>query len=495
MKRKHAKRLAALGLSALMFLAGAVPAFAVWEDEAFYEAENLVENPSFEDGDYAWEVTEGVAAPDPNAAFSGEFGMRVEGAKISQQIPYTLSPGEYEFKMNFACSSDDLGLLIVSLITDQGTQEFTNLFNSETQDWQRFGQTVTLETESEVTLAIQAAGANVPVYLDDIYLVPTDTLPSSMPLDPDWNILSNPDFESGITDWEKDNANSTLALGNEAYEGDSSLNVSAPSGKTCAALTHLPAYDAGEYEVTAYVFCPGSVPDGAKMNLGFTTAPSSSVLRFVIPALSIPVTEGGQWYKLSCYVFLLPSDTMKLRVWSDQIDDFYVDSVSMIPTYYNTVPPEPPEPPVPQNLLQNPGFESGLSGWTEEGMPCAFSTNAQSYSGTSSAYFGYFENGPLQNYLSQTVTAGAGTYTFSAYIKPDENLTGVGGMLQLEALGANGAVLKAASSPAVSDPTKGWQKVSVTLAAPTGTTSLRVKIGGVYCTGALYMDDLHLTAT
>lgn len=153
----------------------------------------------------------------------------------------------------------------------------------------------------------------------------------------------------------------------------------------------------------------------------------------------------------------------------------------------------PPKPPLEQ--LTNLGFENGISGWTQQQGTSSSSilvATSQSYSGTKSLFMGYFSSEPLNNYVSQDSSAGAGQYAFSAHIKTEGALNGVGAFLLLEAKDASGKILASAASPAISNSNGAWVVASTTLSAPAGTKTVTAKIGGLYCTGGFYVDDASL---
>lgn len=152
----------------------------------------------------------------------------------------------------------------------------------------------------------------------------------------------------------------------------------------------------------------------------------------------------------------------------------------------------PPKPPLEQ--LTNLGFENGISGWTQQQGTSSsiLVATSQSYSGTKSLFMGYFSAEPLNNYVSQDSSAGAGQYAFSAHIKTEGALNGVGAFLLLEAKDASGKILASAASPAISNSNGAWVVASTTLSAPAGTKTVTAKIGGLYCTGGFYVDDASL---
>ena len=199
-----------------------------------------------------------------------------------------------------------------------------------------------------------------------------------------------------------------------------------------------------------------------------------------------PFELANQWKSVT--VRMQDPGEIAFSIESLDIPDVFIDNISLV--RFDDFWPNPD--PQPQELLTNRGFESGLSSWTHPGSFAAFTTTSQAHSGSQSVFMGYFTPEALNSYVSQNVTSGSGTYDLSAYIKTETNLTGTGAILSLEAKDANGSILASASSKAVSNSNGGWSLAAVSLNAPSGTKTVTVKIGGLYCTGGFFVDDVSL---
>ena len=199
-----------------------------------------------------------------------------------------------------------------------------------------------------------------------------------------------------------------------------------------------------------------------------------------------PFELANQWKSVT--VRMQDPGEIAFTIESLDIPDVFIDNISLV--RFDDFWPNPD--PQPQELLTNRGFESGLSSWTHPGSFAAFTTASQAHSGSQSVFMGYFTPEALNSYVSQNVTSGSGTYDLSAYIKTETNLTGTGAILSLEAKDANGSILASASSKAVSNSNGGWSLAAVSLNAPSGTKTVTVKIGGLYCTGGFFVDDVSL---
>lgn len=131
------------------------------------------------------------------------------------------------------------------------------------------------------------------------------------------------------------------------------------------------------------------------------------------------------------------------------------------------------------NLLQNPGFESGLTGWEGVGE---ISTSANSGSNALKVC----QNG--QN-IRQTRQATAGkTYDFSVFIKKDATANGV---VQLKFMNTSWTPILQEYIPMSTTP--GYEQVSRTKTAPAGTAWVEVSLTNYYSSGCVYADDWCLT--
>lgn len=202
-----------------------------------------------------------------------------------------------------------------------------------------------------------------------------------------------------------------------------------------------------------------------------------------------PVELANQWKSVT--IRMQDPGEVAFVIESLDAPDVFIDNISLV--RFDDFWPNPD--PQPQELLVNRGFEGGLTNWTHQGASPALTTTSQSHSGTQSAFMGYFTSEALNSYLSQDVTSGSGAYDLSAYIKTEANLTGSGAILLLEAKDAAGNILASASSKAVANSNGGWSLATASLKAPSGTKTVTVKIGGLYCTGGFFVDDASLLYT
>jgi chitinase len=129
------------------------------------------------------------------------------------------------------------------------------------------------------------------------------------------------------------------------------------------------------------------------------------------------------------------------------------------------------------NLISNPGFENGLSGWS---CPAADSaTTSPVHSGSSALKGAASDSGDAQ--CSQIVAVQPNSsYTLSAWVEGSYVFVGDTGT------GANDTDMWTPSAPS-------WQQLSTTFTTGAATTSVTVYVHGWYGQGTYYADDLSLT--
>ena len=148
------------------------------------------------------------------------------------------------------------------------------------------------------------------------------------------------------------------------------------------------------------------------------------------------------------------------------------------------------------NLVANPGFEVGESGWAASPLDAGQSlgiTRAVSHAGAQCAFMSAQPSvKPTWFNWGQTVSAvmPGDHYTFSACVKKEDvhggagwyvHVNGTGGMLYNDTLMTGGG-------------SSGWRKVSTSFTIPPGGNSLVIGTC-LYGTGVAYFDDASLTRT
>ncbi|MGI6141376.1 MAG: beta-glucanase [Caldicoprobacterales bacterium] len=137
-----------------------------------------------------------------------------------------------------------------------------------------------------------------------------------------------------------------------------------------------------------------------------------------------------------------------------------------------------------QNLIQNPGFESGAASWNAWGNSFVVSNNAKS--GTYSLRTGTGAGGRGQ--IIEGVTA-LKSYTFSVWGKVSKSNTM--GYVGVDCMDANGNII---SKPQLTFNSTSYTQKSVTFTAPAGTVQFQVFVwkNAEDGNGYIYVDDLSL---
>ena len=169
-----------------------------------------------------------------------------------------------------------------------------------------------------------------------------------------------------------------------------------------------------------------------------------------------------------------------------------VSSLKVSSTSYSVAGGPPPPPPPPTELVSNPGFEAGISGWVKGNTRTTLvRTCAVAHNGSCSAELGrtrstgeaMLDDSP--DTVASTV-AGA-TYTASAWVRAP---AGRSVKLRLRELNA-GSVVRSRVVTVTGD--GGWRQLVVTSATTAGGTSLSVEILASLTTSSkAQVDDVSL---
>jgi hypothetical protein len=229
-------------------------------------------------------------------------------------------------------------------------------------------------------------------------------------------VLLSSDFESGSTPWEA-RGPVTLALSNEAHGGSHSLSVTGRTASWNGSSTSVTAMfqAGGTYQVTGWVKLPAGTDGTAGMHFTVQHTPADGSGTGYDWIAGPVATTAASWVQIGgSYTFPAGQSDAQLYVESDGITDFLLDDV--------TVTGQPPGPPPGANVITNPGFEDGLTGWFANTVN---PTDSATLSLTTDAYSGAQAvlvtnrtstgSGPMQD-VSGKVQAGS-TYTASARVK------------------------------------------------------------------------------
>jgi hypothetical protein len=158
-----------------------------------------------------------------------------------------------------------------------------------------------------------------------------------------------------------------------------------------------------------------------------------------------------------------------------------------------SAPPPPPPPPPPTELVTNPGFESGLGGWTAGNNRTTLArTCALAHGGSCASELGrtkqagdaVLDDSPD----SATSTVAAATYRASAWV-----LAPAGRLVTLRVRERNGSGAIVRSTVASATASGGWQQLALTATAKASGSTLGVEVLASLARGSkAQVDDLSL---
>lgn len=331
---------------------------------------------------------------------------------------------------------------------------------------------------SGLTLYFEGPGADLAMFLDDVY-VRKDLEASSD------NLLDNGGFENGTTGWQAWGGSSITTASDRAHSGDYSgllTNRSASwQGPVYDLLSEVVA--GGTYDVSAW----GMVAGVAEDTLNITVKTSCIVEGDNYHQLASVTVNDASWTPLQGSIVLPDCDLTQVFLYFDGPAagvDVYLDDVVIT----GTAAPEA------INLVANGDFENGLNGWISWGGSLSATTeqaNSGSQSARLSARVGSWE-GPVYNLLSAGLEAGA-TYDVSAWGR----IAGVAldsMSITLKVVCDDGATSYLWGGAAdVSD--AAWAEVSGSVTVPDCTlTEASLYFGGPAQAADIYLDDVSVIA-
>lgn len=327
-------------------------------------------------------------------------------------------------------------------------------------------------------------------YVDDFVATTTPISPPP----PAVNLVDG-GFENGVNEW-KWQYRPFVATNSVVHQGTYAAQHTI--GDTNGSFDYLAlAYQDFPFSQgqTGYITGWGkSVIDPGKNAVGGIQIEFLDSLNAVLLLVQDNVGGNTDWKSLYAYG-LAPSGTVKVRVsgyaWAARNQgtingNVYLDDI----TFSNTPP---------SSLVLNPGFENGLSGWTQDTEYPMATTNLEHYSGSNSAT-GTIQlpggNADFNSRIYQEFAYDSG-YILYATLWAKTNFspssTGVAG-LKIEFLNDANTVLGSAHDTIQGQ--TGWSYLYIAALAPSGTTKARVG-PFIYCPhataslgGSAYFDDV-----
>ncbi|MFD0958199.1 carbohydrate binding domain-containing protein [Paenibacillus chungangensis] len=420
---------------------------------------DLLTNGGFESGLIGWsaEGSATITAESDNIYQLSQSAMVSNRSSSDDTISYDITSilqangsGIYTpeaWVRNLTNIESDFELRIV--ITDStGTHE-TKLIQGGAMYWQRIHDRLSLSwngTLSSAKLEIVSLDPAQSYFVDYVQLYKGD-----YSYDQQVNLLSNPGFESGTSDWSSSGSGALTAVTSTFAEGEYAgvLNGRAtPADGIEQDITAILSQEGpGEYDYSAFVKLGSGVDEKTKMKLKVTDDNGSRTYTGTF------YSTDGKWTAMGGHVDLDWSGNLssaKLTIVTDtNTSDLFVDGARLIKS--GTLIAEVVTNPV----VTNPGFESGdLTGWDSNNV----TINTNSYVG---AYAAKLDgNGELSQHIH--VSPGH-TYTLQAYMDVVHS-KGV-----MEVLDGTTVI------DAVEATSKSWTPYTLTVTVPTGVTQLTLR--------------------
>ncbi|HXE47235.1 MAG TPA: carbohydrate binding domain-containing protein [Ramlibacter sp.] len=307
-------------------------------------------------------------------------------------------------------------------------------------------------------------------FVDDVVLARADASTAPAPGSNPANLLSNPDFEAGMTDWA--NWSNSQVLDGTGPSGSRALRVGSAAGGA--------AHDVGgivsgaTYQLSAQV----KVSDPSEtVYIGIKILdPAGSTLAQQL----VPVSSTA--YSLATVKAAAPANAIKATVfvWKNAGSGFaFVDDVVLAPADASTAPS------LGANLVSNAGFESGLADWGNWGNSTA--VTGQSSSGLFALRVGSGAGGVGHDIA--VITPGK-TYSLSGQVKVSDGSEVV--YLGMKFMDTLGSTLLEQAVPVSS---VAYSTARLDLVAPANAAKALVYIWKNAGSGFAYADDIALAAT
>lgn len=213
----------------------------------------------------------------------------------------------------------------------------------------------------------------------------------------DRNLITNPDFETGLTDWTKTSSPSWTLDAARAKRGAQSVRMTwgATSGQSM--FTQLYGLDIGmRYTASAYVWVAAGAP-AMECHIEGMTAGTASSLTDTWQRITYAFTATATQHRF--VIQEVGTATAGTQCWVDAVQVWEGSSA------------------LPLNHLANGDFEAGVTNWASSGTPVAVRSTARAQRGTASMLVTW---GGIDN---QSITCDAmigmivgQVYTFSAWV-------------------------------------------------------------------------------
>jgi mannan endo-1,4-beta-mannosidase len=372
------------------------------------------------------------------------------------------SDGDYPVGYSVFVSSDgsNWGSAVFSGSGSQGVSEAS--FSTQTARYFKIVLTSSSSTSWWSIHEIYAIGAG-------------GSSPTSTPNGNGSNLIVNPGFESGLSNWSDWGGNNSSAVNSTAQSGSYSLRIGTAWG---GSAQNINGWSAGTtYTLSGYVKDSNGGSQcrlGIKGN-GFQEEVTGTSTSFGYVSKTITLSSGTSWVQVYAN-----------HASGDNGGYCYFDALSLsagsgsgsTPTPAPTFQPPTNTPAGSANLVGNPGFESGATNWTDWGYNNTTVVTSTYRGGTRSMQIGTGYGGSGNNISGWAANR---TYTVSGYAKASNGS-------QVCAIGVKGDSFNESGTSGANS----FTYISKTVTVPSNTTWVQVYIEHRSGSGYCYFDDITL---
>ncbi|MHB1484328.1 MAG: carbohydrate binding domain-containing protein [Saccharofermentanales bacterium] len=364
---------------------------------------NLLSNAGFESGTTSW-AAQACSIATNASAHTGSNSCLASSRTAAWGTPIqnitniltTNGEGRYSFGVwaKFSSGTDNVTVTVVTNDSN-GTNYFFSRAVSIGTSYTQILDDVNIiwtGTLNSAYIEIGSTSSTSNIYLDDFYLAKVPP-----------NLVSNPGFESGTSSWTAQDCSITADVSN-VRNGSNACYVSnrtAVWGTPIQNITSvLTANGQGQYASSAWV----------KMTSGWDNV-------FIV--VQTNDSSGDHWFCSSLSMvgttYAMVAGNFNIT-WTGTLNSAYIEiqTGSTTSLYIDGFSLNL----MPDNMLANPGFESGTTSWTAQS--CSIATNASAHTGTYSCLASnraYTWGSPLQDVKTILTDNGQGNYCFSVWSK------------------------------------------------------------------------------
>ena len=461
---------------------GMVDGFLGVPPDAAGTAPNLVANSTFEIGTDGWVASGGTLDATGTIAHTGASSARVSARTAGSQGPVhdlraVVQPGRgHDVSAWARVSAPAETVRLVAKTRCEGGSDLSTTLDSEVATdaaWVELSGELAVPacTLAEVTIGVEGPAPGVTLYVDDVAVRP-------QPGDLGPNLIANPDFETGTAGWFGFGGPTLTASTAQAHRG---LQSGFVTNRT--ATFQGPAHDllglavaGGTYQASAWARLDGAGSGPATLTLKASCSGADQFGQIAsVTATSTEWTEvAGRFTVPSC---TLTGLTIYLEGPPAGVNQ-YIDDVSVRQDLSM----------LGSNLVANPGFESGTTGWFGFGGPTLTATAAQAHTGAQSVLVtnrtATFQ-GPATSLLS---VATPGAHAASGWVRL---ASATAAQVRMTLKTTCGGVDQFATVGAANATDAGWTQITGTLTvADCAPTDLVVYFEGPAAGIDFYLDDV-----